>query len=109
MGGRTKTSGQGRPKGSKNKVTKTVKEAFEAAFRQAQNLPGVKLSDWMKDNPTEFYKIAARLIPAEIQGKLEHEHKAPSMAVVSSALGIPQSALAAPRDAGHTPAPNKDK
>lgn len=73
---RTKTSGQGRPKGTPNKLTKTVKEAFEIAFQDLQNEPGAKLSDWAKGNPTDFYRIASKLIPNElnatIKGNLAH-------------------------------------
>lgn len=107
---RGRKTGGGSRKGTPNKITRTVKEAFEAAFRQAQDLPGVKLEDWMKDNPTDFYKIAAKLIPTELKGEMQHNHAVPSLGVVASALGIqPQSAIALPKDAGHTPAPNTDK
>jgi hypothetical protein len=33
-----------------------------------ENIGGVEhLTEWAKANPTEFYKIAARLIPQEMQ------------------------------------------
>jgi aspartate carbamoyltransferase catalytic subunit len=56
----------GRPKGVPNKLTRSVKEAFQRAFEELQEVEGVRLTDWAKDNTTEFYKIAAKLIPSEV-------------------------------------------
>lgn len=62
----------GKPRGATNKLTRTVKEAFEIAFQDLQDKPGARLADWARDNPTDFYRIAAKLIPqattAEITG-----------------------------------------
>lgn len=69
-----KRPGSGRKAGVPNKLTKTVKEAFEAAFNAMQEHPDVKLEDWGKNNPTEFYKLASKLIPSEINAKVSaHE------------------------------------
>jgi hypothetical protein len=70
----TKTGG--RKAGTPNKLTRTVKEAFEEAFNTLQEQPGVKLGEWGKANPTEFYKLAARLIPAEINAKVSTQETA---------------------------------
>lgn len=70
-----KRPNQGRPKGKLNKLTLTVKEAFEAAFRKLQNEPGAKLDDWAKENPTDFYKIAAKLIPTAVEAEMSGEVK----------------------------------
>lgn len=56
----------GKSKGSQNKLTKSVKECFEVVFTELQSDPKVKLSQWAKVNPTDFYKLCARLIPAAI-------------------------------------------
>ena len=61
----------GRPKGVPNKLTKTVKETVLAAFNELQEDPLTNIVAWGKDNPTAFYQIAAKLIPTEVQGKLE--------------------------------------
>ena len=49
-------------------LTKLVREAFYDAFRDLQRDPAVKLSAWGRQNPTEFYKLVARLVPQEITG-----------------------------------------
>lgn len=56
----------GRPKGAANKSTILVKTAFAEAFDELQKDPEVKLSAWGKENPTEFYKLASKLIPVQI-------------------------------------------
>lgn len=56
----------GRKKGTPNKITKAFREAVLTVFG---DLGGeAHLLKWAKDNPTEFYKIAARLIPTELTG-----------------------------------------
>ena len=57
------TPGPGRPKGSKNKSTLQIKEAFLEAFNHLGGVPA--LVKWGKSNETDFYKLAARLIPTE--------------------------------------------
>lgn len=65
------TPGPGRPKGVQNKLTRKVKEAFEATFEDLQRGGGPSsLGAWAKDNPTEFYKIASKLIPAELNANV---------------------------------------
>jgi hypothetical protein len=54
-----------------NKITRTVKETVLAAFQDLQEDPKANLLKWGKDNPTEFYKIAAKLIPTEVNAKVE--------------------------------------
>ena len=57
----------GRPQGAQNKLTKTIREMFIAAFDELQENKTANLIQWAKKNPTEFYKLAALLIPTEIQ------------------------------------------
>ena len=65
------TPGPGRPKGSKNKLGASAKDAFQAAFDELGGYEG--LVAWAaKDdgkNLGEFYKLYARLIPMEVTGK----------------------------------------
>lgn len=62
------TPGPGRPKGSQNKLTKTVKEAFGEAFARLQEDPEAahNLIVWGMANPKEFYQLASKLIPTEV-------------------------------------------
>jgi N6-adenosine-specific RNA methylase IME4 len=43
--------------------------------------------------PTEFYKLAAKLIPTELKGELTHNHKVPGVAVVACCLGCQKAGL----------------
>ena len=61
----------GKPKGAKNKLTISVKETVMSAFEDMQNDPKANIVTWGKENPTEFYKIAAKLIPTELNANLE--------------------------------------
>lgn len=57
---------KGRPKGSPNKLTKNAREAFQAAF---EGIGGATaLIAWAQQNPDDFYKLYARLIPVEHVG-----------------------------------------
>lgn len=60
----------GKPKGAKNKLTKSVKEAFEIAFNELQGDKEANLANWAKENTTEFYKLAAKLIPTSVNADL---------------------------------------
>lgn len=56
----------GRKAGTPNKITKAFREAVLSVFGK---LGGEQhLLQWAKSEPTEFYKIAARLIPTELTG-----------------------------------------
>ena len=61
---------KGKPKGATNKLTKSVKEAFEIAFIELQEDKEANLTNWAKDNTTEFYKLAAKLIPTSVSADL---------------------------------------
>jgi hypothetical protein len=61
----------GRTEGTQNKLTKTVKERVLEVFNELQEDPQSNLLSWAKEEPTEFYKIAAKLIPADINAKVD--------------------------------------
>jgi hypothetical protein len=55
----------GKPKGTKHTMT-VFKEAVCTVY---QDIGGDRsFAAWAKKNPTDFYKIAARLIPQELTG-----------------------------------------
>jgi len=65
------TPGPGRPKGSVNKSTATMKAAIESVYQALQEgsgKPHGHFIEWAKDNETEFYKLAAKLIPIQVGG-----------------------------------------
>jgi hypothetical protein len=74
-----KKSGGGSRKGSPNKLTKSVKEAFEIAFSELQEDKEANLANWAKDNTTEFYKLAAKLIPTSVNADLTTKGEAVKM------------------------------
>lgn len=57
----------GRQPGTPNKITKSAREAFQLAFEGIGGYP--KLQEWGEANPTEFFKLYARLIPVEHVGE----------------------------------------
>lgn len=75
----------GRPAGVQNKLTRSVKEAFGEAFSKLQDDPAVKLEVWGKENPREFYQLASKLIPTEINAKVS------GLREVLSELNTPKS------------------
>lgn len=54
--------------GPTNKNTRLVKDVFTAVFSDLQSDPQFSLKKWAKENLTEFYRIAARLIPTQVAG-----------------------------------------
>jgi hypothetical protein len=75
MGKFEKGTATGRPKGAVNHLTKTVKETVLAAFNDLQQDAKANITSWAKENPTEFYKIAAKLIPTEVNANVEVNKK----------------------------------
>lgn len=60
----------GRPKGSQNKLTRAIKDAFQAAFDDLQRDEDNNLLSWAQANPTDFYKLASKLIPSDINARV---------------------------------------
>lgn len=64
-GGRFKKGKSGNPdgrrRGTANKVTRAFREAMTVAFDKMEGTEG--LVTWARENRTEFYKLAVRLVP----------------------------------------------
>ncbi|MNZ76690.1 hypothetical protein D3C78_952070 [compost metagenome] len=61
----------GRQKGTPNKATKEVKDALAEAF---EKLGGVAaLVRWGREEPSEFYKLWARMLPHEVKHGVPQE------------------------------------
>jgi hypothetical protein len=62
----TKKTG-GRQVGTPNKVTTIFKDAVRTVY---EDIGGhAAFANWAKEHPTDFYRIAARLIPTETTSK----------------------------------------
>lgn len=64
--GSFKKGAPGKPKGAINKTTKLVKEVFADVFANIQSHPTANLRSWAINEPTEFYKLASKLIPTQM-------------------------------------------
>lgn len=54
----------GRQAGTPNKITAQFKDAVRIVY---EDIGGhAAFAAWARENPSEFYKIAARLIPSEV-------------------------------------------
>lgn len=62
MAQRLKTGG--RQVGTPNKITAAFKDAIRFVYEDIGG--NAAFAEWAKENQTEFYRIAARLIPTEI-------------------------------------------
>lgn len=56
----------GKKKGTPNKLTSSFKELVRSTYEQMEE-EGKGMLQWAQENPTEFYKIASKLIPTELQ------------------------------------------
>jgi len=57
----------GRQVGTPNKVTTIFKDAVRTVY---EDIGGhTAFAEWAKEHPTDFYRIAARLIPTETASK----------------------------------------
>lgn len=65
---------KGKPKGASMHLTKqmrTVKETVLNVFNVLQDDPEHNLTEFAKQYPKDFYQIAAKLIPTEINGTVK--------------------------------------
>jgi hypothetical protein len=66
----TKTGG--RQKGTPNKIPKQVKDVFFETFTALQEDEEANLTEWAKQNKTEFYKLSSKLLPIQLAGDPEN-------------------------------------
>lgn len=60
-------AGKGRPKGSTNKVTKTIREAIEASF---EKVGGAEyLARMAEDQPSAYMTLLGKVLPAHMNIK----------------------------------------
>jgi hypothetical protein len=75
----------GRPKGIKNKINKDIRQVFHEVYEQmggnmknavtGKPMTGLEaMLDWARNNPTEFYRLYSKMIPAKPE-ELEDTHE----------------------------------
>jgi hypothetical protein len=69
--GQVQKAGPGRPKGVANKANRMFMEALSDAVEAMQNSKDHNLFAWGKKHPTEFWKIASKLLPTSIQADID--------------------------------------
>jgi len=68
----------GRTKGTPNKATASMRSAIQVVYDKLQQAAGgdhAHFLDWATDEPTEFYKLAAKLIPIQVAGDQDNPIK----------------------------------
>lgn len=65
-----KPGNPGKPKGATNHLTRTVKETVLLVFNKLQEGEDNNLEKFAEKYPRDFYNIAAKLIPTEVQAKI---------------------------------------
>ncbi len=61
----------GRTKGTPNKTTVAIREAVLSVFADLQAEAGSEnghFLGWARDKPTDFYRLASRLLPLQVTG-----------------------------------------
>jgi hypothetical protein len=61
-------AGKGRPKGASNKLTRTVKEAIEAAFSKVGGAD--YLARMAEEQPVAFMSLLGKILPTQIDANL---------------------------------------
>lgn len=86
---------KGRKKGEANRLTQTFRDAIMTVY---SDIGGDKaFGDWARDNPGDFYKIAARLVPVQLQ-------QGTAVPVINFIMGAAElPAIAAPLEHGAAP------
>lgn len=63
-------AGKGRKAGSLNKITKTIKQAIEEAFKEVGGAD--YLVKQAKENPQAFMTLLGKIIPAQVQTEISN-------------------------------------
>lgn len=67
--------GVGRKKGSPNRFNRTIKETFEAVFKDLQKSSKTNLMAWAVEHPGDFYKLANRLVEKSLRADVNVQHQ----------------------------------
>lgn len=90
--------GLGRKRGIPNKTTAVIKDAIAMVYARLQDRhenareeAHAHFLDWAEQNPTEFYKIAAKLIPLQVAGNIGIDAKVTRLETVIVRPPVPDS------------------
>lgn len=72
-------AGNGRPKGSGNKLTRSIKDAIEAAFDQVGGAD--YLARMADEQPVAFMTLLGKVLPAQINANITGEIGMPSISL----------------------------
>ena len=62
---------QGRPQGSRNKITKDIKACYMEVFQRMDGTKG--LLKWAEEHPEVFYQQISKMLPKDIELKSDQE------------------------------------
>jgi hypothetical protein len=90
----------GRKVGTPNKITTTVRQSVLDTFVAIQSDRDANLLAWAKANPTEFYRIAARIVPngtrmnvGELSGSLAEQGRKVIEGLAAGTLGAEDASV----------------
>jgi hypothetical protein len=68
------SKGIGRPRGALNRQTVMIKDAITCVYRDLQESAGGDnrhFLAWAKENPGDFYRMCLRLLPLQVEAKMD--------------------------------------
>jgi hypothetical protein len=71
IGGKTRTSGQGRPKGTPNKVTRDIREMLRASLDKVGGV--AYLVRQAEANPASYMALIGKIVPAQVEATIRRE------------------------------------
>jgi len=74
MKGSPPPKGVGRKKGIANRFNRTIKMTFESVFADMQKDKKLNLYAWAAENPSDFYRLANKLVEKSIDIKADVKH-----------------------------------
>ncbi len=87
---------QGRTPGSRNRMTKDLKQAYLEVFEQRGGVKGLR--DWAERNPDMFYSHMAKMLPKDFQVKAKDETVINVISAIPEPLPLPAEFANKPKE-----------